>query len=138
MRSVDYVRARASERIQSTRERIALQIERAPSLSLGLILAVVWLMSIAATSWWAKSARDQVWRARLIESSASLRRVVTETNTAAALSDERLVATIGDLDARLLDAERALKSISVTPGPGGACDGVPGDTPGLRQGNRHR
>lgn len=110
----------------SSWEKIEGMIERArdrvPSLSTGLLVATL-VIGLAGGAWASKPIHrwqiNKEWRARIAEKSDAVRVVLAKGDADADAVDAEIIATLGDIDARLSKAEHNLRNVKA--GAGSAC-----------------
>lgn len=112
-------RETAREKFAEAREQVQIIRDAAPTLTTGLLIGAVaigavggWYASKVATRW----AVNAEWRERIAAASAPVRAIISEGNAELAATDEQIIEALGDTDAKLSTAERALKNIPATRG----------------------
>lgn len=118
-------KADVREKIDAVKEQIQFVRESAPSLTTGLLIGA--MLIGAAGGWFASSIKTRwtvnaEWRDRIAAKSATVRNVIDAGNAEVTATDDAIINALGDTDARLAQAENALRSIKVSkPANGGEC-----------------
>lgn len=110
------------DKIDAARDQIQIIRDAAPTLTTALIV-VVFVAGIAA-GWFASKpftrwAVNAEWRDKIAAKSGAVRGVLAAGNAEISATDDDIIEALGDTDARLSTAERALKTIR--PATGGEC-----------------
>lgn len=118
-------KADVREKIDAVKEQIQFVRESAPSLTTGLLIAAVLIGGAGgwfASSYWTRWAVNAEWRDRIAAKSANVRNIIDTGNAEITATDDDIINALGDTDARLSQAETALRSIKVSkPANGGEC-----------------
>lgn len=118
-------KADVREKIDAVKEQIQFVRESAPSLTTGLLIAAVLIGGACgwfASSYWTRWAVNAEWRDRIAAKSANVRNIIDTGNAEITATDDDIINALGDTDARLSQAETALRSIKVSkPANGGEC-----------------
>lgn len=118
----------ANDNRPSVRERVEGVIERvrdAVPLTTGLVIAV-FLVGAMGGAWASKPVHrwqvNREWRERIAQSSEAVRRIMAAADAEAEATDDMIIATLGDTDARLSQAENDLRNAAAKGGRGNTDD----------------
>lgn len=118
-------KADVRDAVAGVREQIQFVRESAPTLTTALVVVVFvagsaagWFASKPFTRWTVNAE----WRQRIAAKSATVRSVIDVGNAEISATDDEIINALGDTDARLSQAETALRSIKVSKSAsGGEC-----------------
>lgn len=92
------------------RERVTVAVQSSRPLLNVILIAVAACVLGYCLAWW--TAREHVnaeWRHKITAASAAVREAVAAADTEVALTDDEIIKRLGDTDAQLKQAERALE-----------------------------
>ncbi len=118
-------KADVREKIDAVKEQIQFVRESAPTLTTALLIVVLFVGGVGgwfASAWVTRSTVNGEWRDRIAAASKTVRSVIDAGNAEISATDDEIINALGDTDARLSQAETALRSIKVSKSAsGGEC-----------------